>query len=131
MEQEGQMKPAGADRDREIAEIRGDKPECIPEPWKSNEHAICSRAISCDVCTKKRDKPYSTDIAAAFELWEEMKAWARKQPHAYDGEIASIQAEMEGTLCILWTELTTPIYYRAETEADAISGAWLKWKEGK
>jgi hypothetical protein len=118
------MKPAGADRDREIAEMRGDKPECIPEPWKSNEHAICSRAISCDVCTKKRDKPYSTDIAAAFELWEEMKG--DKDNHAI-----RLRGREGFMICSVDRPWGEEIGYQGETEADAISGAWLKWKEGK
>jgi len=108
------------ERDREIAEIRG---EC-EHYWGTREYdcTLCETyKCKCDQFAGSIKKPYSTSIVHAMELWEEMKAeWGMPKLEVLHGNRAECSAWHEG------------IIYEGETEADAISGAWLKWKrEGK
>ena len=61
-----------------------------------------------------------------MELWEEMKG--------ADGLI-SMQTQRNGEIMVFMQEfkdgrVSRPVVCTGITEADAISGAWLKWKEG-
>ena len=102
------MIPAGPERDRAIAELRHEQIAHEPIPGMYVEmHA----------------KPYSTDIATAMELWEEMKG---------AGYVALTTLGSGFPIyCHLHEDSTGIIYdLEAKTEADAISGDWLQWKEG-
>ena len=61
---------------------------------------------------------WSTDISAAMKLWDEMK------------ESYKVQLIADGPISI-YCLLTQSIRYLGETEADAISGCYLKWKESE
>jgi hypothetical protein len=144
------MIPAGPERDKRIAELRG-------EHWHEDGVIYCEVdgmkllwgcAIACscgntgyiwhrgqkindkgewDYAVNRINepmqcesiiKPYSTDISAAMELWGEMR-----------------EAGIKPWLCnvdkiVLCTTADKDSYREATTEADAISGAWLKWREG-
>jgi hypothetical protein len=115
------IKPVGPERDKQIAELRG---ECqyywgIP---KYNCTLADSYSCSCEHFIGSTDKPYSTDIACAFELWEEMKGTG-KVGIAYDNN--SIAKE-DGILCYYGHGIHYGDYIGA-SEADAISGAYVKW----
>jgi hypothetical protein len=78
---------------------------------------------SCDDCQFADYKPYSTDIACAMELWEEMaREWH---------EVTLIRTfrmpDIWITVC-LCDDNDLVHEHRGETEAEAIAGAWLKWK---
>ncbi len=117
------MIPAGIERDKIIAEIKDEvKHTCHAH------HMIARRCPTTGVnycermkCEYWRYKEYSTDIATAMELWEEMKA-------------AGISIELSyhdkwGIICRFVSDRPTIYTSGGKTEADAISGAWLEWKE--
>jgi NAD-dependent SIR2 family protein deacetylase len=114
------MKPAGIERDREIAEIRGDDwlLECLigcenvfqMSKQKAEEQATCP---ACGEEVRAYPKPYSTDIATAFELAEDMRTATDA-----DGFDILYEAVKE------WLEIGKPF-------ADAISGAWLEWRDNE
>ena len=123
------MIPAGIERDKIIAEIKDEvKHTCHAH------HMIARRCPTTGVnycermkCEYWRYKEYSTDIATAMELWEEMKA---------AGVMLTLQYHKNsGIGCRLSLTNEEAFFDRAsmssyaETEADAISGAWLEWKE--
>ncbi len=129
------MIPAGPERDKVIAEMRGDKAG-LCEDGGLNEYYD---GYICD-CGYKGEwgdypehdipvKPYSTDIAYAMELWEEMKKVG-------DVEL-DFKIRQGNCYCRLGIggepsdDYDIEIVNIVETEADAISGAWLKWREGE
>lgn len=98
------MKPTGPERDRKIAKIRGEHYQCTMTPHERKLKSI---------------KPYSTNISAAMELWEEMKG---------AGELYLSYDEETRCICHIWSGGNCIVEYWADTEADAISGAYLQWK---
>ena len=106
------MNAPGPARDREIAVLRGD--DCIADV----EEIGCRG--NCTVCDNWAYKPYSTDISAALELWGEMKA---------SGKAVELSSHSEwGMICRFVSDKPTIYSASGETEADAISGAYLKWR---
>jgi hypothetical protein len=111
--------------DKRIAEIRKDEFVCtLPEDafmcpnWSEWADKKCEHP-----CDYKGALPYSTDIRYAMELWEEMKA-------------ANAILELCTTGGYKNTGIACKVYiagkmflYKAETEAEAIAGAYLKWRE--
>ena len=73
---------------------------------------------------------FSTDIAAAMELWEEMKDSTKNSHYAFDGPTVELKTMKGYILCLMWIEIAHTIHCKGETEDDAISGAWQLWKEG-
>lgn len=131
------MNKVGPERDKVIAELADDdlSHTFIPHPGQGLVAGMVCRY--CDIpqtsvtmrdestleCNK-RIKPYSTDIACAMELWEEMKG------AGYNLELSF--HNKWGIICRFVTkhpDNTVCFTAGGETEADAISGAWLKWKE--
>lgn len=112
------MKPAGIERDKQIAEMRGEV--CAFYVKK----VVCASACeSPNECDHPLIKPYSTDISAAMELWEEMKAAVLF--------VVLCNPEKGDILCSVQDTHGEEYYAEAETESDAISGAWIRWKEGE
>ncbi len=132
------MDKVGIERDKRIAELMG---------WVVKERIINRRGWDCTVeCESKTEKqiasygwhrrerysedgrqwkaikPYSTSIAHAMELWDEMKE---------AGEHPCLGVRVDGWIfCNTMTDrLKVENDTIGENEADAISGAWLKWKE--
>jgi hypothetical protein len=111
-----ELKPCGVERDKQIAELRGDKK-------LQHMTMFAGRPEKVDWYYK----PYSTDIATAMELWEEMKgANLRPSLTVYTSDDGEHKLACEARLIAdkpitRWREI-------GETEADAISGAWLKWR---
>ena len=120
------MIPAGVERDRVIAELRGI--ECVYLVRNDiNYYVGCTFLDGKAECKNCRHetfcyKPYSTDIATAMELWEEMKG-AGNPPYL----ICSGAGYVECYLHINGEQLV----HTAGTEADAISGAYLRWRKGE
>jgi hypothetical protein len=124
------MKPAGPERDREVAEVRGYKVREGETNYKGNKRKIKQMRIMT------KEKPYlksharwvplakySTDIAAAMELWEEMKG------AGYVKLEAPFTSSLHGAVnCCFWPKNKGMFNIYGKTEADAISGAYLKWK---
>ena len=117
----GEMIPAGPERDKVIAELRGEcAHEALAKVVDSHDYYDCHKCSKMFLPYKNYIKPYSTGIATSMELWEEMK-----------GAGATLTLECEET----WVQVIAVFGNHptargaAETEADAISGAWLKWKE--
>ena len=125
------MIPAGIDRDKRIAEIRGELGECIGIscPFPINGNKCVERG---NACGHRAFIPYSTDITAAMELLQEMASngiltaivtcpWGNG--HKTDitmskngkGKIGYFVGEEHPTI--------------TETTSDAISGCYVKWKE--
>lgn len=147
------MKAPGIERNREIAKKRG-KNKCIhderPEglPPEANITDMCdSNSIAwpthCheDFCLTWQIKPYSTDIATAMELWEEMfeveSTWELRLKKYCSGTAHPNQGLFVSTVLKkrAWEEMFEIVKFISEpnsssggSAADAISGAWLKWK---
>ena len=128
------MKP-GVERDKVVAELRGDKPDIIchlPTEADCPYYGHVGEEDCPDKCEylKPDYKPYSTDIACAFELWEEMKGAIRNS----SASVLRLNIDtISYLICctVLESHMGKPSKLGkclAETEADAISGAWLKWK---
>jgi hypothetical protein len=108
--------------DKRIAELRGE--EC----WNDDNPNWSFCDTTCDKCNTPMAKPYSTDIRYAMELWGEMKAAGM-----------SLQLNSYGDIvrCVLYKPYVTTkgnrlkeLYADAShTEAEAIAGAYLKWRE--
>jgi hypothetical protein len=99
-----EIKPAGVERDRQIAEIRGDGQPIY--------------------------RPYSTDITAAMELWEEMVVKGayyliKTRKLSRRGNVYRVRIMRENAL--LFTGADTEGLNKAM--AAAISGAWMRWRE--
>lgn len=123
------MTPAGPERDKRIAELIG---------WREvkmldgNAYGI-PPYFGEDATQSVMVAPYSTDIATAMELWDEMRALVRKS------SVGKIILEMDTTGYLIYckvfaTSISVPtkcFEHKSQTEAGAISGAWLKWKEEK
>ncbi len=115
--------------DREIAKLKGIcAHETLETVVDSHDYYDCCKCSKRFLPFKNYVKPYSTDIATAMELWEEMKA---------AGVMLTLQYHKNsGIGCRLSLTNEEAFFDRAsmssyaETEADAISGAWLKWKRG-
>lgn len=104
-----EVKPVGVERDKQIAELRGDR-----QIHEDNKYRYYYK-----------DKPYSTDIATAFELWEEMKGASRYvKLYISDVKKSGIYMFFEGKT----EDDDWKITHVGETEADAISGAYEKWR---
>ena len=129
-----EVKPAGPERDREIAEIKYPDMEYVEQ-----NHRGVMMGFMRDPNIKKgygygnprhKVKPYSTSIAHAMELWEEMKGAVK------ESSIGQLSLELNTTSflinCqIIETHINKPtkhVNHKGNTEADAISGAWLKWR---
>jgi hypothetical protein len=70
-------------------------------------------------------KPWSTDISVAFELWEEMKGASRYvKLYISDVKKSGIYMFFEGKTDNEGWKIT----HVGKDEADAISGAYIKWK---
>ena len=116
------MKPAGIERDKQIAGLRG---TLCSHPYM-HEIGCQVKAPSSEICEDKcgclfyQVKPYSTDISAAMELWEEIP------------QNSQMMKNPDGVTVIVYTnwQIHKRLKYKGEDTADAISGAWLKWKEG-
>jgi hypothetical protein len=132
------MKPAGPERDREIAEVRG---FTVREVNVRGKFQYC---IPRGPAGYGRGYPrcpvpkWSTDIAAAMELWEEMKN-GRGDSIPLKKRVISVRLEYNigyashpdgiiGVRIVMPGDESDVINYRGKTEADAISGAYLKWK---
>lgn len=130
------MKQAGPERDKVIAELRGDCYHDYELTRESDFPDEDAHIWTCKLCLHDEytwgrrpehpgnGKPYSTDIATAMTLWEEMKGEALM--------LALDYAKSSKIKCIFFEDSSVDVYYHenCETEADAISGAWLKWKQG-
>lgn len=134
------MIPAGPERDKVIGIDRGDKPSDI---WNCSCGGVMFNVQQVDwhrkfcrkgkLKPKSKFKPYSTSIVHAMELWEEMKA------NIKDSSIGLLSLKIATTSILIVCEMfeshinnpSVLARHQAETEADAISGAWLKWKEAK
>ena len=114
------MTPAGPERNKRIAELRGEEIVCI---HRSPTHRTgCVYNDICERCFRfESDKPYSTDISAAMELWDEMKEWGKQSPDLLRLEFIPV---IDACLCYIGQ-----IGCEGKDEADAISGCYLKWKE--
>lgn len=123
------MISAGPERDKRIAELKG---RCLHKNTENYQefgmeiiHYI--RCLDCrdsNVSLYEKQKPYSTDITCAMGLWDEMA-----------------KAGLMPVIKTIWID-HGELGYRVSCEgghfmheawdmADAISGAWLKWKESK
>ena len=121
------MKPAGPERDRGIAEVRGDEGEerwscsCGGTMYNKAQVHWHSRGHSDEyiVTQYTKHKPYSTDISAAMELWRDLPRGCT----LYKGAKSFIVRIYKTNYPSRWE-----CRHEGETEADAISGAYLKWK---
>lgn len=139
------MIPAGIERDKRIAELRG---ECIhmPDQDSFNPHSSTATCFLCaeefdalmvyelhseDVIFTNVNQKYSTDIAAAMELWNEIREALRNgsemKPRLY------LESGTIWVACEMWDVRPDKMRHKhlAETEADAISGCYLKWRESE
>lgn len=114
------MIPVGIERDRRIAELRGEKEDRL-EDYLCDR---CYRMEGCVSCDNYGHSPYSTDIACAMELWEEMKGVMAVKLEAWSGVDHKQIID-----CYYKPTPNSYECYSGDTEADTISGAWLKWKE--
>ena len=122
------MKSIGIERDKQIAEVKGEKCEYECTNDYNEERCIIHTFIpniGCKACPDLRYKPYSIDISTAMELWEEMhKA----------GLIVEMFQRIDGMFLIRlgekgdhqWADHVLDKF--GDTASSAISGAWLKWK---
>jgi hypothetical protein len=117
------MKPAGPERDREIAEVRGDFDNGCGKP-----HFYRDCDNNCFNCATRKafklDKPYSTDIACAMELELPCNKYHELTYKKSDGFFVEIWHQSK---LIFTSEVNIS---EAIAKADARSGAYLKWKEG-
>ena len=118
------MIKAGPERDKVIAEIRGDAVGGFDEGCNAKPYSDTICGVSCANCDYWGIKPYSTDIATAMELelptnyyeitrrGKKVKAacWVTHNPEGFHHE-----SEWHDT--------------EAAAMSDARSGVWLKWKE--
>ena len=124
------MIKAGPERDKKIAELQGDKQgECDDRSYEEYFNGWI-----CETCRQTGSwnnlgehdipiKPYSTSIVHAMELWEEMKGAGSLELETFDKSL------IHSVRCTLELPEEVYFYHEAETEADAISGAYLLWKE--
>lgn len=134
------MKTAGPERDREVAIARNDC--CVNGVYV----ALCTPCIptipECDGgCTEP--KPYSTDITAAMELWEEMFTPQFHNLCVWDIHVSGFCPSQSNPKHYFSANIKNKhdqFKYRTgnvrhatvnEAMADAISGAYLKWRKGQ
>jgi hypothetical protein len=129
----GKMIPAGPERDRRIAELRGDKCtqySMTPIEFGTSGPACRYNSIAFpDDCRREgesyclgyEDKPYSTDITTAMELWDEM---------VKDG-LYPVLRTIEIDHGEIGYRMCAGEVYEGWSKADAISGCYLEWKEGR
>lgn len=115
------MIKVGPERDKVIAELRGElchHPK-IKEVGCKVEKPIARICEDECKCLFYHIKPYSTSIVHAMELWEEMPTGTQlsKNPNG-----ATVRVKHGH-------HYKDYIVYKGDTEADAISGAYLKWKQ--
>jgi hypothetical protein len=118
------MIPAGPERDLAILKTKGYIEVPAPDFWSCDSKIGLQREndLICPVCMLT---PWSTDITAAMILWAEMRE-AKQWPSL------NVMGTGDVVLCYLAvTDDEDMIEYQAETEADAISGCYLKWKESQ
>jgi hypothetical protein len=130
------MIPAGEERDKRIAEIRGDT--CIaysvvPIKIHTAGPACMKKSIAfpdCHNCLMFLYPKYSTDINAAMELWEEMKSEIKGESLNSKGELylSFNNPDFMGPINCEIIDMGRILSSRGDTEADAISGVYLKWK---
>ncbi|KKM90519.1 hypothetical protein LCGC14_1237790 [marine sediment metagenome] len=133
------MIPAGVERDKVIAELRGEK-SCMyysgfPVDISGDAEGCTNDSIAwpdCDNCLMFSYKPYSTDIATAMTLETEMvnngltvTIAASKWGDGYKADATLFENGVGKTSYYVSKELETI----EKAIADAISGAWSKWKE--
>jgi hypothetical protein len=136
------MKPAGAERDRDIAEVRGDEVfiechhdlipcDCIWEPTKTE--CLMDSPETCRDRQIYPPLPYSTDISCAMELWEEMHNSWQTSTWVIDTKCWEETGHCWAKVRQWWKEIEHESQRKhkslSEAMADAISGAWLKWKK--
>ena len=96
-----EVKPVGRERDRQIEGLR------LLETvhfLKGNNNSI---------------PHYSTSLTDAWKLWKEMK-----------GDHPELLVRSNHIRCYVFKD-TVLVRYYGDTEADAISGAWVMWKAGE
>ncbi len=130
------MIPAGPKRDKVIAETKGGYKTC-EAPIIVNHRCNSNGLKQCEKrkCEHYKHKPFSSDILCAMELWDEMLTsdrigFERWRANTWKGE-RGYRARIEN----VWTsiEILTHNKHKTLNEAlaDAISGAWLKWREAQ
>ncbi len=120
------MIPVGPERDKAILIAMGYKEVDAPKYWHCDSESGLVKYQGTDnedwICPRCMLRPYSTDISCAMKLWEEMKEKSHEMYIIHRYGMVS---------CKVWSknEPNPKFYFVGKTEADAISGAWLKWKE--
>jgi hypothetical protein len=130
-----ELKPVGPERDKQIAELRGEY-KCMHDmrprglPPEANIADMCEKNSICwpthcfeGVCLIWKVKPYSTDISCAMELWEEMIESELQFYIDANKTHSSVWMLDEGIGDRIMLNEVVPYNL-----ADAISGAYLKWK---
>jgi hypothetical protein len=135
------ISPAGPERDKQIAELRGDTYQhknCAIGPQDLSDcpdyvGTVEAEPLCPDNCEHNvyygNPKTYSTDISCAMELdlWPIFAISFR-----FDGAVIALNLGNDGII-----EYVAPISWKVgkrtrtqgEIMADAISGAWLKWRQ--
>jgi hypothetical protein len=132
-----EIKPAGPERDRQIAELRDDAwigicPICGEKTYQEREGGLDELSCPDTLCNgwiTLQDKPYSTDIATAFELWEEMERHADTGVK-YEGTDTFRQQSfgLDHIAGEMYQCYLGDMEHVDESLCSAISGAWLKWR---
>jgi len=120
----------GIELDRAIAEMRGEK-SCMhysgfPLGVSEDSEGCTNDSIAwpdCENCLMFSHKPYSSSIVHAMELMNEM---------ILEWDFVDISSCQRGHVVNLVRNLENFHNTHGRTMAEAISGAWYKWKqEGK
>jgi hypothetical protein len=116
------MKPAGRERDIEIAKLKGWKPYYAEGIFLDGIRVVDVRGTKQIIDAKTIS--WSTDRNAAWELWDEIKVDKFYQEAFMDGKII-------GCVVMLQIDGEFSCYGQGKDFADCVSQAWITWKEGK
>jgi hypothetical protein len=117
------MIEAGPERDKYIAELRGEKcTRLFIEDDPCNQDCKLFWDNRCPLPNDYECKNWSTNRNDAWELWDEMKENLRQVELIY---------APANFICVLYSYEWKSIYFDGKDEADAISGAYIKYMEAK
>lgn len=117
-----ELQPVGIERDKQIAELKGLTVIDVNQRGNRQYQYKTGPGGYGKGFPRKKVPPYSTDISCAMELWEEMKG---KFPSMH----LSYMPDKSCRVYLKYEDMRGPIIYEGgETEADAISGAYVKWR---
>lgn len=112
------MKPAGKERDIEIEKLKGYSKEVpAPDSWACNSKIALEREDGDLLCPLCLTKSYSTSWNDAKELWDELPFDKRYFENQNEDHEITYAVKILGEF----------IY--GKDFPDAVSQAWIKWKE--